>query len=227
MQEQTEKVPAKSRDRKLARRPKRRAKIKKRRVRAYPPEFRLRAVLMHLEGGLTQKEVARQVGISPNTFNTWVLAYRREGADSYLFRDAPPPRGGGASRARLPGAVRDQIIELKKQNRSWGVRRIAQVLRRLFLMQASPETVRRTLNQEKLMEPARKKPRRNISKPRRFERAQPNQLWQSDIFTFLLRRHQRLYLTAFMDDHSRFIVGYGLDLNQEFRNLPHIAYFKD
>ncbi len=29
---------------------------------------------------------------------------------------------------------------------------------------------------------------------RRFERAEPNQLWQSDIFTFLLRKHQRVYL---------------------------------
>src|SRR6516164_3311940 len=44
--------------------------------------------------------------------------------------------------------------------------------------------------------------------PRRFERAEPNQLWQSDIFSFLLRRHERLYLTAFMDDHSRFLVSH-------------------
>src|SRR5207237_4560857 len=49
---------------------------------------------------------------------------------------------------------------------------------------------------------------------RRFERAEPNQLWQSDIFTFLLRRHERLYLAAFMDDHSRFIVSYALAHHQ-------------
>jgi transposase InsO family protein len=30
------------------------------------------------------------------------------------------------------------------------------------------------------------------------------------IFTFLLRRYERLYLCAFMDDHSRFIVGWAL-----------------
>jgi hypothetical protein len=39
-----------------------------------------------------------------------------------------------------------------------------------------------------------------------FERAEPNQLWQSDIFTFLLRRHERLYVAAFMDDYSRYLV---------------------
>src|SRR5712691_1357877 len=45
----------------------------------------------------------------------------------------------------------------------------------------------------------------------RFERARPNQLWQTDLFTFLLKREgRRVYLIAFMDDHSRYIVGYGL-----------------
>ena len=47
----------------------------------------------------------------------------------------------------------------------------------------------------------------------RFERARPNQLWQTDLFTFLLKRETerpRVYLVAFMDDNSRYIVGYGL-----------------
>ena len=48
-------------------------------------------------------------------------------------------------------------------------------------------------------------------KTRRFERPKPNQLWQTDLFTFVLKRqNRRLYLVAFMDDHSRFLVGYGL-----------------
>src|SRR5262245_39573793 len=43
-----------------------------------------------------------------------------------------------------------------------------------------------------------------------FERARPNQLWQTDLFTFMLKRqNRRVYLVAFMDDHIRFIVGYG------------------
>ena len=48
---------------------------KKRASRAYPPEFRLRAVLMHKDNGLTQADVARELGMSINTLNTWVLAY--------------------------------------------------------------------------------------------------------------------------------------------------------
>jgi hypothetical protein len=50
---------------------------------------------------------------------------------------------------------------------------------------------------------------------RRFERARPNQLWQTDLFTFVLKRqNRRVYLVAFMDDHSRFITGYGLHASQ-------------
>jgi hypothetical protein len=50
---------------------------------------------------------------------------------------------------------------------------------------------------------------------RSFERAAPNQLWQTDLFTFVLKRqNRRVYLVAFMDDHSRFLTGYGLHGSQ-------------
>jgi hypothetical protein len=53
--------------------------------------------------------------------------------------------------------------------------------------------------------------RPHAPKVQRFERARPNQLWQTDLFTFVLKRqNRRLYLVAFLDDHSRFVVGYGL-----------------
>ncbi len=59
--------------------------------------------------------------------------------------------------------------------------------------------------------PTRAHPQRET----RFERAAPNQLWQTDLFTFVLKRqNRRVYLVAFMDDHSRFVVGYGLHASQ-------------
>ncbi len=52
-------------------------------------------------------------------------------------------------------------------------------------------------------------------KMRRFERARANQLWQTDLFTFVLKRqNRRVYLVAFMDDHSRYLVAYGLHAGQ-------------
>jgi hypothetical protein len=46
----------------------------------------------------------------------------------------------------------------------------------------------------------------------------PNQLWQTDLFTFMLKRqNRRAFLVAFMDDHSRFIVR---KKSSEFRGAP-------
>jgi hypothetical protein len=40
-------------------------------------------------------------------------------------------------------------------------------------------------------------------------------MWQTDLFTFVLKRqNRRVYLVGFMDDHSRFVVGYGLHASQ-------------
>jgi hypothetical protein len=53
--------------------------------------------------------------------------------------------------------------------------------------------------------------RRHPDHPREFERARPGELWQTDLFTFVLKRqNRRVHLVAFMDDHSRYIVGWGL-----------------
>jgi transposase InsO family protein len=50
---------------------------------------------------------------------------------------------------------------------------------------------------------------------RSFERAKPNSLWQTDLFTFVLKRqNRRVFLVAFLDDHSRFVVAYGLHASQ-------------
>jgi transposase InsO family protein len=79
---------------------------------------------------------------------------------------------------------------------------------------ASPSAVARVLHEagyELSDEPTAPHP----DKVRHFERARPNQLWQTDLFTFVLKRqNRRVYLVAFMDDHSRFLVSYGLHASQ-------------
>jgi len=53
----------------------------------------------------------------------------------------------------------------------------------------------------------------NPPKPRFFERARPNQMWQSDIMTFRLAG-RNAYLIGFMDDYSRYIIALGLYRSQ-------------
>ena len=63
--------------------------------------------------------------------------------------------------------------------------------------------MRRTLHEHQLLKTPRPKPQRNPPQPRFFERATPNQLWQTDIFTFRLGG-KNAYLIGFLDDHSRY-----------------------
>jgi putative transposase len=83
-------------------------------------------------------------------------------------------------------------------------------LRRAEGFAASPGAIVRLLKQEGyevVEEPTRPHP----DKPRRFERARVNELWQSDLFSFTLKRSgRRLHLVAFLDDRSRYVVGWGL-----------------
>ena len=162
-------------------------------------EERLRAVKLHLEEGFTQEMVAEELGISSAAVYKWTARYRLQGEEALKspYREVPG--------RRLPRPIRDKILQLKKEEPSRGIKRISQLLRRVFFLPASPETVRKTLKEQGLIEPP-PKPRRNLVRPRFFERATPNQMWQTDIFTFRLGGRYA-YLIGFMDDYSRFMVG--------------------
>jgi transposase InsO family protein len=168
----------------------------------YPYELRLKAVKLNLEEGIGQGVISRELGASESSISVWVRLYRKEGEEG--LRNKPP--GGPRGKKKLPEPVTARILGLKRAEPSWGVKRIAQVLRRMFWLPGSAETVRRRLHEAGLMNQERAKGRRNLTRPRFFERATPNQLWQTDIFTFRLGG-KYAYLISFLDDYSRYVVG--------------------
>ena len=147
----------------------------------YRYDFKLRCVKLHLEEGLPLSLLSKEVGASTDGIRRWVKAYQEQG-DAGLQN---PVRSLGEWR-RLPGPVRRKIVEIKKREPFFGVQRISHLLKRVFFLSASPETVRRTLQEEALIIPSPKKHSANITRPRFFERSTPNQMWQGDIFTFRL-----------------------------------------
>jgi transposase InsO family protein len=174
-------------------------------------EQRLQAVRLHLEEGFTIALVAQEMGVSTHAVDKWLRRYRSEGEEG--LKD----RFHGPRTAKLPEPVRDKILELKKADPTRGIKRISQLLKRVFFLKASSETVRRTLHQEDLIE-SPPKPRRNLVRPRFFERATPNQMWQTDIFTFRLGGRYA-YLIGFMDDYSRYLVGADVFRSQTAENV--------
>ena len=174
----------------------------------YGFEFKLRCVKLRLEEGFPVSLLSKEVGASKDVIRRWVKAYEERG-EAGLRDPIVPTR----NRRKLPGPVREKIVEIKKREPLFGVKRISHLLKRAFFLSASPETVRRTLQEESLIVPPKKKPRHNISRPRFFERTTPNQLWQTDIFTFRLGGRYA-YLIGFVDDYSRYVVELGLYRSQ-------------
>jgi transposase InsO family protein len=106
------------------------------------------------------------------------------------------------------------VLALKDANPDWGARRISDVLARFQGLGISYSTAHRILREAGLIATSEESTARD--KPvRRFERAEPNQLWQSDIFTFELRRHERVYIVGFMDDYSRYLVSWAMAHHQK------------
>jgi hypothetical protein len=108
---------------------------------------------------------ARRQTLLPNTAAKFKRTFDPTGA-------APPSRDD------------KKVLELKRRNSWWGIKRISQVLRRVRFMQASAETVRTRLHETNLMEAGARKKRRNMSRPR-----------------FFAGRYA--CLVAFMDDYSQ------------------------
>ncbi len=175
------------------------------------PEQRLLLLDTWLRSGLPAGDFAAMLGgaVSKHTLYAWKKRFEEQGPAGL----SDQPRGARCG-SKLPEVTRRAILMMKQQNPDWGCQRISDMLVRSPGVPASARAVARVLTEAGLpLEQTPSEP--HSDKVRRFERARPNQLWQTDLFTFLLKRqNRRVYLVAFMDDHSRFIVSYGLHGSQ-------------
>ena len=147
---------------------------------AYPAEFRLRIVKLFLEEEYSASLLSEQFGISRSAIRRWVRLYRQRGVEGLEIKRR------ACGNTRVTPEVRQRMVAVKKAHPEYGPRRIADVLKRFFLIPTSQSTVHKTLSEKGLVNKAKRKPVKNPPKPRFFERARPNQLWQSDIMTFRL-----------------------------------------
>jgi transposase InsO family protein len=173
------------------------------------PQQRLLLLDTWRRSGLPAGDFAALVGLSKYTLYAWKKRFDAEGPAGLMDQ----PRGGRQG-SKLPDLTKRTILMLKEANPSWGCERISDMLARGPALPASASAVARVLHEAGYqLEEVTTRP--HPDKVRHFERATPNQLWQTDLFTFVLKRqNRRVYLVAFMDDHSRFIVGYGLHASQ-------------
>jgi transposase InsO family protein len=173
------------------------------------PQQRLLLLDTWRRSGLPAGDFAAMVGLSKHTLYAWKKSFDRDGPAGLMEKPRGAPKG-----SKLPDLTKRTILMLKAANPEWGCQRISDMLLRGPALPASAGAVARVLHEAGYtLEEVTTRP--HPDKVRHFERARPNQLWQTDLFTFVLKRqNRRIYLVAFMDDHSRFIVSYGLHASQ-------------
>jgi len=101
------------------------------RSKRYTYDEKLRAVKLFVEEGFNGELVCTETGVSGSSLAKWTRRYRDEG-EMGLRREATPRPG-----RRLAGPVKAKILELKRGNPFFGVKRIADGLRRWFFLEAS------------------------------------------------------------------------------------------
>ena len=180
------------------------------------PEARKEAVEAFLKSGASYEDFAKIWGVSSKSLRKWRKIYDEKGAQALELGTY----GRGRKRGRKGSSphLKSQIVLVQKENPSFGLKKVRDFLYRFRGLSASTGTVRKVVKEAELprapVQP--KKRKRSSDKIRRFERAKPMQLWQSDITSFVLTRHsQRVYLTVFMDDHSRYVVAWSLQSRQK------------
>jgi transposase InsO family protein len=193
-----------------------------------PFEVRLRIVQAVMRG-TSHDDAATVFGVSTPAVSKYMRLFQHGGVEALRprlagaaaaavekakGRQAAAADAIAAAGAAAGDARRKAVVGLRGEHPEWGTRRISAVLARFAGLGVPETTVRRFLHEAGLIAPVASTSAREHG-PRRFERAEPNQLWQSDIFTFELRRGERLYLAGFMDDHSRYVLSFALAHHQK------------
>jgi len=147
----------------------------------------------------------RQVTVSRDTLDRWIRAWRRGGFDALV----PNPR---QSSPRLPVEVIEMAVALKREN---PVRTATQV-RRILRTQMGWAPGERTLQRHFAADPQIAAVLGALAAGGpgseavfgRFEAERPNELWTGDALHGPHVGGRKTYLFAFLDDHSRAIVGH-------------------
>ena len=154
----------------------------------------------------------RRVRVSRDTLDRWIRLWRRGGFDALV----PDPRQTGP---RLPAEVLEMAVALKRENPA----RTATQVRRILRAEMGWAPGERTLQRHFADDPqiaavlgalAAGGPGSDTVFGR-FEADRPNELWTGDALHGPTIGGRKTYLFAFLDDHSRAIVGHRFGYSED------------
>jgi transposase InsO family protein len=164
-------------------------------------ESRREFVRLAEQGDVTMAELCRRFGISRQTGYEY-LRRHREGGDVGLEDRSRRPL---SSPRRSAEAMEARIVELRAAHPRWGGRKLARRLKDLGVADVpAASTVTAVLRRHEKLDAAEASKHRAFE---RFERAEPNDLWQMDFKGHFAIGHGRCHPLTVLDDHSRYVVG--------------------
>ena len=157
-------------------------------------------VRLALQGDVAVAELCRRFGVSRQTGFGYLRRYRTEGAAGLEDRSRRPQ----SSPQRSSAEIERQVVALRTAHPAWGGRKLARRLRDLGVDDVpSPSTITEILRRHGLLDPDEASKHRPFQ---RFERSQPNQLWQMDFKGHIALDVGRCHPLTVLDDHCRYAL---------------------
>jgi transposase InsO family protein len=146
-------------------------------------------------------ELCRRFGISRRVAYKWLGRYEAEGESGLADRSRRPRRSPG----QTPEAVESSVLELRAAHPAWGGRKLRRRLQDLGA-EAVPaaSTITEILRRQGRLDEAEAAKHQAFT---RFERAEPNDLWQMDFKGHFAIAQGRCHPLTVLDDHSRYALG--------------------
>ena len=141
----------------------------------------------------------RRVRVSRASLDRWIRAWRTGGFEALV----PVPR---KSALRTDAEVLDLAAALRRENPERTCAQVERILIASLGWSPSPSTLLRHFHRLGLQPPAGAAAGTTVFG--RFEADRPNQLWTGDALHGPKVAGRKTYLFAFIDDHSRLLVGY-------------------
>jgi transposase InsO family protein len=159
-------------------------------------------VMLALRAGANKSELCRRFGISRMKGDKWLKRYQAEGRCGLVDR----PRRPHFSPGRTDEATEAEVLRIRaKSNNAWGGRKIAKVMERSGWVKIPvPSTITEILRRHGKLEDHKSE---HPGPFQRFERAQPNELWQMDFKGHFPMARGRCHPLTVLDDHSRYSLG--------------------
>jgi transposase InsO family protein len=142
--------------------------------------------------------LCREFGISRPTGYLWLRRYQKTRTLTAVREQSRRPHH---SPQRTAAETEQQVVALRQQT-GWGAKKLRILLREQTAVQLPVRTIHRILARHDLIvspEPG--------AAPGRFERSEPNQLWQMDSKAKYTLADGECHALAIVDDHSRYLLG--------------------